>query len=166
MAAKTKTDMEEKKMKKILAALTVIAAATLTGTAFAQGGMGPGMGAGAGMGPGCKTGVAAGQYSEQYKKFAQETLPIRQEMMNKHFDLQKEYLKDKPDQEVIKKLQGEIGELRKKMIDAHVKSGLPMGKKMGKMNQRGNRGPRGGMMGGMMQDCPWMTAPPAPAPTK
>ncbi len=145
-------------MKKIIAALTVVTAIAVSGSAFAKGGMGPGAGPGMGM--------QQGQYTEQYKKFAIETLPVRQEMMNKHFELQKEYLKDKPDQEVIKKIQGEVAELRKKMIDAHVKSGLPMGRNMGKMNKRGNRGPRGGMMGGMMQDCQWMAAPPAPAPAK
>ena len=150
-------------MKKSIVALTVVAALSLAGSALAMPGMGQGAGPGAGMGPGM---AAQGQYTEQYKKFAAETLPIRQEMMNKHFDLQKEMLKDKPDAEAIKKLQGEVGELRKKMIDAHVKSGMPMGKKMGKMNKRSNRGPRGGMMGGMMQDCPWMSAPPAPAPAK
>ncbi|MCE1226149.1 MAG: hypothetical protein LWW87_06625 [Geobacteraceae bacterium] len=139
-------------MKKSFLALTAAAALALAGSAIAM----PGMGAGQGMGPGMK---AQGQYSEQYKKFAAETLPIRQEMMNKHFELQKEFLKEKPDQEVIKKLQAEVGELRKKMIDAHTKSGLPMGK----MGKRGHKGMRGGGMGMMQMDCPMMTAPPAPA---
>lgn len=135
-------------MKKSLIALTVVAALAITGSAFARGGMGMGQG----MGPG----MANGPYAEQYKKFAAETLPLRQEMMNKHFELQKEYLKEKPDNAKITKLQGEVAELRKKMIDARTKSGLPMGK-MGKM---GGKGMRGGMMGGMTQDCPLMTAPP------
>ncbi len=150
-------------MKKSLIALTVVAALSLAYSAFAVPGMGPG--AGAGMGPGM---MAQGQYSEQYKKFASETLPIRQEMMNKHFELQKEYLKDKPDADVIKKLQAEIGELRKKMIDARTKAGLPMGR-MGKMGRMGGKGMRGGMMSGMgmmQQDCPLLTAPPAAAPAK
>jgi hypothetical protein len=141
-------------MKKSLLALTAVAALSFAGSALAM----PGMGAGQGMGPGMAT---QGKYSEQYKKFAAETLPIRQEMMNKHFDLQKEMLKDKPDAEAIKKLQGDVGELRKKMIDAQVKSGLPMGK-MGKMGKRGSKGMRGGGMGMMQMDCPMMTAPPAP----
>jgi len=147
-------------MKKSIAALTVVAALSIVGSALAMPGMGQGAGPGAGMGPGM---AAQGQYTEQYKKFAAETLPIRQEMMNKHFDLQKEMLKDKPDAEAIKKLQVEVGELRKKMIDAHVKSGLPMGKKMGKMNKRSHKGMRGGGMGMMQMDCPMMAAPPAPA---
>lgn len=138
-------------MKKRMIALTVVAALAIAGSAFARGGMGPGGGMGAGM--------VTGPYAEQYKKFASETLPIRQEMMNKHFELQKEYLKEKPDAEAIKKLQGELAELRKKMIDARAKSGIPVGR-MGRM---GGKGMRGGMMGGMMQDCPLMTAPP---PTK
>jgi len=139
-------------MKRSILALTVVAALSLAGSALAVPGMGPGMGP-------CM--AAKAQYSEQYKKFAAETLPIRQEMMNKHFDLQKEMLKDKPDAEAIKKLQGDVGELRKKMIDAQVKSGLPMGK-MGKMGKRGSKGMRGGGMGMMQMDCPMMTAPPAP----
>ncbi len=149
-------------MKKSILALTVVAALSIAGSAISM----PGMGAGAGMGPGAGMGqgmAATGQYSEQYKKFAAETLPIRQEMMNKHFDLQKEFLKEKPDADAIKKIQGEIGELRKKMIDAHTKSGLPMGK----MGKRGHKGMRGGGMGMMQMDCPMMAAPPAPpAPAK
>lgn len=139
-------------MKKSLLALTAAAALAIAGSAIAM----PGMGAGQGMGPGM---MAQGQYTEQYKKFAAETLPIRQEMMTKHFELQKEFLKEKPDQNVIKKLQGEVAELRKKMIDAHTKAGLPMGK----MGKRGHKGMRGGGMGMMQMDCPMMTAPPAPA---
>jgi zinc resistance-associated protein len=162
------SNTEEQIMKKSILALTAVAALSLAGSALAVPGMGPGMGPGAGMGPGKGAGpcVNQGTYTEQYKKFAAETLPIRQEMMNKHFDLQKEMLKDKPDAEAIKKLQGEVGELRKKMIDAHTKAGLPMGK----MGKRAHKGMRGGMMGkgmGMMQqDCPLMTAPPAAAPAK
>jgi len=143
-------------MKKSILALTAAAALTLAGTAIAM----PGMGQGQGMGPGARQGVAVqGQYTEQYKKFASETLPIRQEMSNKHFELQKELLKEKTDQEAVKKLQGEIGELRKKMIDAKIKAGLPMGK----MGKRGHKGMRGGGMGMMQMDCPMMAAPPAPA---
>lgn len=140
-------------MKKTLIALTAVAALSISGTVIAM----PGMGAG--MGPGSGSCVNQGQYSEQYKKFAAETLPVRQEMMNKHFELQKEFLKDNPDQELIKKLQGEVAELRKKMIDARTKAGLPTGK-MGKAGKRGYKGMHGGCMGGMMQDCRWMTAPP------
>lgn len=147
-------------MKKSILALTAAAALSIASAAIAMPGMGPGAGAGPGAGQGMGPAMAAkGQYSEQYRKFAAETLPIRQEMMNKHFELQKEFLKEKPDQDAIKKLQAEVGELRKKMIDAHTKSGLPMGK----MGKRGHKGMRGGMMGGMMQDCPMMAAPPAPA---
>ncbi len=140
-------------MKKSIAAFTAVAALSVAGTALA---FPP-----AGMGPGQTT--YRSQYTEQYRKFAQETLPIRQELSNKHFEMQKEFLKDKPDAAVISKLQGEVAELRKQMIDAHLKAGLPMGK-MGKPGKRGHKKPRGGMMGGMMEDCRWMAAPPAPVP--
>lgn len=147
-------------MKKSILALTTVVALSLAGSALAVPGMGPGMGQGAGKGAGpC---INQGTYTEQYKKFAAETLPIRQEMMNKHFDMQKEMLKDKPDADAIKKLQAEVGELRKKMIDARTKAGIPMGK----MGKRGHhKGMRGGM-GMMQQDCPMMTAPPVAAPAK
>ncbi len=139
-------------MKKTIAAFTAVVALSVAGTALA---VPPGMGQGQGM-------AYRGQYTEQYKKFATETLPIRQELSNKHFELQKEFLKDKPDSAVISKLRGEVAELRKQMIDAHVKAGLPMGK-MGKPGKRGHKRPHGGTMGGMMEDCRWMAVPPAPA---
>lgn len=134
-------------MKKSILALTTAVALSVAASAIAM----PGVGMGNGP---CGRQAAC---TEQYKKFAAETLPIRQEMMNKHFDMQKEMLKEKPDAEAIKKLQAEVGELRKKMIDAKTKHGLPLGK----MGKRGNKGMRGGGMGMMQQDCPMMTAPPA-----
>lgn len=152
-------------MKKSILALTAAAALSIAGAAIAMPGMGPGAGAGpgAGMGPGM---AARGQYSEQYKKFIAETLPIREEMHKKHIELQKEWIKDKPDNAVITKLQGEVQALRQKMMDARTKSGLPMGK-MGKMGKKCGKGMKGGGMGMMQMDCPMMAAPPAaPAPAK
>jgi hypothetical protein len=138
-------------MKRILAALTVVVLAA--GSAMAIGPMGGGMGAGGccGMGKGATAADTAA-----HKKFINETMPLRQEMMNKHFEMQKEYIKETPDQVVMTKLKGEIMELRTKLMDARTKAGLPMG--------RGGKGMRGGMkhgMGGGMMDCPMMTAPPA-----
>lgn len=139
-------------MKKSIVALTVVAAVAVAGSAMARGGMGPG------MGPMMGQQYAQGPYAEQYKKFVAETLPIREEMHTKHIELQKEYIKDKPDNAKITKLQGELLQLRQKMYDARVKSGLPMGKMGGKC-------PKGGMMGGkgMGPGMGPMMAPPAPA---
>jgi len=146
-------------MKKSILALTAAAALTLAVSAIAM----PGMGAGQGMGPGMGTQMGqAGTMTPAMKKFIADTMPIREEMHTKHMLLQKEMIKDAPDQEAIKKLQGEMVELRKKMMDARVKAGLPMGK----MGKRGHKGMRGGGMGMMQMDCPMMAAPPAPAPAK
>lgn len=150
-------------MKRSILALTAAAALALAGTAIAMPGMGPGAGAGPGAGRGA--GMAAqGQYTEQHKKFIAGTLPIREEMHKKHIELQKEWIKDKPDTAKITKLQGEMTELRKKMMDARAKSGLPMGK----MAKKGGKGKCGSAMNGcgmgmMPMDCPKM-APAAAAP--
>lgn len=135
-------------MKKSLVALTVVAALAITGSAFARGGMG--------MGPGMDMGNCAqmgqtGAMTPEMKKFIGDTMPLREEMHAKHIQLQKEMIKDKPDAAKVTKLQGEVAELRQKMMDARAKAGLPMGK-MGK---------RGGKMGGPGMG-PMMNAP-APA---
>lgn len=133
-------------MKKSLVALTVVAALAITGSAFARGGMGPGMGMG-----NCPQMGQTGAMTPEMKKFIGDTMPLREEMHAKHIQLQKEMIKDKPDAAKVTKLQGEVAELRQKMMDARAKAGLPMGK-MGK---------RGGKMGGPGMG-PMMNAP-APA---
>lgn len=141
-------------MKKSIVALTVVAAVAVAGSALARGGMGMGPGM---DGPMMGQQYAQGPYAEQYKKFVAETLPIREDMHKKHVEMQKEYIKDKPDTAKISKLQGEMLQLRQKMYDARVKSGLPMGK-MGGKGMKGGKG-MGPGMGPMM-------GPPAPAPAK
>jgi len=147
---------EYSKMKKLLAALVVVALSA--GTAMARGPM---------SGPdGCFGPGMTGPKAEAHKKHLAETLPLRQEMMNKHFDLQKECIKDKPDANVIGKLQGEIGALRTKLMELRQKAGFPAGQKAGKgyKSHRGHKAHRmhGGMGGGMMEDCPYLAAPPVP----
>lgn len=134
-------------MKKSLVALTVVAALAISGSAFARGGMGMGP---MGMGN-CPQMGQAGAMTPEMKKFIADTMPLREEMHAKHIQLQKEMIKDKPDAAKVTKLQGEVAELRQKMMDARAKAGLPMGK-MGK---------RGGKMGGPGMG-PMMNAP-APA---
>lgn len=136
-------------MKKTLVALTVVAALAITGSAFARGGMGMGMGMGMGD---CPQMGQTGNMTPEMKKFIADTMPLREEMHAKHIQLQKELIKDKPDAAKVTKLQGEVAELRQKMMDARTKAGLPMGK-MGKCGgKKGNPG-----MGPMMN---------APAPAK
>lgn len=137
-------------MKKSLVALTVVAALAITGSAFARGGMGMGPGMGMGM-DNCPKMGQTGTMTPEMKKFIADTMPLREEMHAKHIQLQKEMIKDKPDTAKVTKLQGEVAELRQKMMDARAKAGLPMGK-MGK---------RGGKMGGPGMG-PMMNAP-APA---
>lgn len=137
-------------MKKILAALTVVVMAA--GSVMAAGPMDGGMGAGGGYGMGRMMNPAD---VAAHKKFVSDTMSLRQEMMNKYFELQKEYIKETPDQAVMTKLRGEIAELRTKVMDARAKAGLPMG-------PRGKKGHMmKGSMGGGMMDCPMMTEPPA-----
>lgn len=148
-------------MKKSIFALTVVVAVAFAGSAFARGGMG--MGPGGCGGPGaCGPGMgnpayAQGPYAEQHKKFIAETLPIREEMHAKQIEIQKEYIKDKPDTAKITKLQGEVLQLRQKVYEARAKSGLPMGK----MGGKGMRGGRGMGMGPMQQQMPTPATPPA-----
>jgi len=80
--------MEEEKMKKLIAALTVVAAVAVAGSAFARCGMG--MGQGQGMGPGgCMMMGQGTAMTEQKKKFIAETMPLRDEMHAKHTALMK-----------------------------------------------------------------------------
>ena len=116
-------------MKKILAIVTACAMAlAIAGTALAQCGKG-----GGGCGD-CNQGVqfnqaapgaAAPAESDLYRQFRLNTLDLRQAMMNKRFELQRENLKGAPDATKVagltadrKAIQGRINEIR-------VQSGLP-----------------------------------------
>jgi len=148
-------------MKKILAALTVVA--MTAGSALAMGPMGGCMGAGCGFGAGpMGGGMGIGMNAADtavYKKFVADTMSLRQEMMNKHLEIQKEFIKETPDQAVLTKLRGEIIDLRYKIMAERAKAGLPMGGKGMRGGMKG--GKHGGMMRGMM-NCPMMPAQPAP----
>jgi len=143
-------------MRKILAALTVVVLAAGSAIAMGPAGGGPGMGCGCGM----EKGMSAPD-SAAHKKFLSDTMSLRQEMMNKQFEMQKEYVKETPDQAVMTKLKGEIAELSTKIKDARVKAGLPVGPK----GHKGHHKMQGGMGCGM-PDCKMMgtPAPAAPAP--
>ncbi len=147
-------------MKKGIIALSVVVAVAAAGSALAQpgmGGMGPGMG-----GPMMEQRLLQGPYAAQYKKFLADTMPLREEMHQKHMALQREYIKDKPDTARIAKLQGELLQLRQQMYQARVKSGLPMGR-MGAKGMMGGKRCGMGMGKGMGAGMGPMTPPPAPA---
>lgn len=108
---------------------------------------------GMGMGTGCQTCPQNGTFTEQVKKFQADTIDLRQEMMTKRFELQRENLKGTPDKEKIAALQAEISTLQTKIMDIRSQSGLPVnrmdgecGKRMGRFGTKGMGGCGKGMM--------------------
>ncbi|MHB8122070.1 MAG: hypothetical protein ACYDG4_07935 [Desulfuromonadaceae bacterium] len=99
---------------------------------------------GMGMGMGCANCPQAGAASEPYRKFQADTIDLRQEMMAKRFEVQRENLKGTPDKEKIAALQADIKNLQTKIMDVRSLSGLPVGKNDGecgrKMGRSGKRG--------------------------
>ena len=145
-------------MKKTMLTLTVVAALALTGSAFAKGGMG-GPGMGPGMGPGCSSccnqaTTATPEQTAKYKKFVADTLPLKEEMHTKHMEIKKEWIKDKPDNDKIAKLQTELNVLQQKMLEARQKAGIPMARKGGKKGGHGMMGQGMGMGPGAAQPAP------------
>jgi hypothetical protein len=100
-----------------------------------------------GMGGGCGDCAQQGAPSEPFQKFQADTIDLRQEMMTKRFDLQRENLKATPDKEKIASLQAEIQALQSKILDLRSRSGLPVDKCDGECGQMmGGFGKKG--MGG------------------
>jgi hypothetical protein len=97
-----------------------------------------------GMGGGCGDCVQQGAPSDQVRKFQAATIDLRQEMMNKRFEMQRENLKGTPDTAKIAALQADIRALQSKIFDVRSKSGLPGGRSNGECGQKmggcGNRG--------------------------
>jgi hypothetical protein len=85
----------------------------------------------AGMGGGCgncaQNGGAGGTgaQSDPYRKFQADTLDLRQEMMTKRFEVQRENLKGTPDQAKIAALQADIKGIQAKIQEMRTQSGLP-----------------------------------------
>jgi hypothetical protein len=63
--------------------------------------------------------------TDPYRQFRQNTLDLRQEMMNKRFDLQRENLKATPDAAKVDGLKGDIRSIQVKINEIRVQSGLP-----------------------------------------
>jgi hypothetical protein len=108
-------------MKKLF---TVVSACALTlaigGTVFAQGRTG-----------GCNECLQGNQVpqavgqSDQMRKFQMDTLDLRQEMMLKRFEMQRENLKGTPDSVKIAALKTEVSAIQARIISIRAQSGLP-----------------------------------------
>ena len=101
-------------MKRFYAALSVLALSLTVGvTAMAQGKM-----AGkAVQRAGCSSCDKQCATPEQFRKFKADSIDLRQEMMNKRFDLQREYLKEIPDSARVAAIKADIEAVKVK-IDA------------------------------------------------
>jgi len=107
-------------MKKILAAVTAcVLALSVGGTVFAKGHMG---GGGCSQ---CNQGQPAAGPTDQFRKFQMDTIDLRQEMMLKRFEMQRENLKGTPDAARIAALKADVAALQAKIVTIRVQSGLP-----------------------------------------
>jgi hypothetical protein len=62
---------------------------------------------------------------EQMKKFKADSIDLRQEMMNKRFDLQRENLKDAPDSAKVTAIKAEIETVKAKLMAMKTAAKLP-----------------------------------------
>ncbi len=63
--------------------------------------------------------------SAEVRAFMADSMDLRQEMMTKRFELQRENLKATPDAAKVASLQAEIKAIQGKVMEMHGKSGLP-----------------------------------------
>jgi Spy/CpxP family protein refolding chaperone len=78
--------------------------------------------------------VAAPAPSDQMRKFQADTIDLRQEMMTKRFEMQRENLKGVPDAAKIAALKAEVKALQAKLLALRSQSGLPDDKCDGECN--------------------------------
>lgn len=110
-------------MKKLYAVITIlILSLTLGVTAMAQSKQ-AGKGAKKGSCSSCQKTDAT---PEQIKKFKVDSLDLRQEMMNKRFDLQRENLKDAPDASRITAIKAEMDAIKVKIDALKSDSNIPV----------------------------------------
>jgi len=129
-------------MKKMIFASFVIVLLATSGLAIAQGwGRGPGMGPGMGPGP-CVPGYGPGVWGpglnlspEQTQKmqalqesFFKETIPLRNEIMNKQLELRMLWAQANPEQEKILAKQRELNALRAQLQEKATNHRLEMQK--------------------------------------
>lgn len=105
-------------MKKITATLTALTLAlAISGTA--QAGRHKGS-----MNRGCGDCAQSGALTDQQRAFQLNTLGLRQDMMLKRFEVQRENLKATPDSTKVAVLQAEIRAIQAKIHDIRLQSGL------------------------------------------
>jgi hypothetical protein len=116
------TDKGEPYMNKFYAAITVLALSLALGvTAMAQGKM---AGKAANQ-AGCSACEKAGATPEQLRKFRSDSLDLRQAMMNKRFDLERENLKETPDSARVAAIKAEMEAIRAKIDALKTAANLP-----------------------------------------
>lgn len=95
--------------------------------------------AGNGMGVGCGNCAQQGMApapSDPYRKFQADTIDLRQEMMTKRFEAQRENLKATPDSAKIAALKADIKNLQTKILEIRTQSGLADDKCDGECSQK------------------------------
>lgn len=115
-------------MKNILALVTAFSLTlAISGTAPAGCGKDGGCGNCNQGGPfsQAKPAVLANGETGLYRQFRQDTIDLRQEMMNKRFELQRENLKGTPDAARIAGLKADITAIQVKISQVRVQNGLP-----------------------------------------
>jgi hypothetical protein len=109
-------------MKKLYAAITVLALTLAVGvTAMAQGKV-----SGKTTKGGCSSCQTSCATPEQIKKFKAESIDLRQEMMNKRFDLQRENLKETPDSAKVTAIKAEMDAIKVKIDELKVTHKMPV----------------------------------------
>ena len=109
-------------MKKLYAVITVLAITLSVGvTAMAQGKM---SGKSANK-AGCSSCQKSGATPEQIKKFKVDSIDLRQEMMTKRFDLQRENLKDAPDSARVAAIKADMDAIKVKIDALKTAANLP-----------------------------------------
>lgn len=90
-------------------------------------------GSGGGCGNCVQNGVSAP--SDPFRKFQADTIDLRQEMMTKRFEMQRENLKGTPDTAKIASLKAEVKTIQAKLLALRAESGLPADKCDGECSQ-------------------------------
>lgn len=121
--------------KFIVGALLVASAIVMAGTVYAWGPMGNGPGS-----CGQQNCPNAGATTDQWQKFRTDSLSLREQLMTKKFELEKETLQPSPDKTKISGLEIEISTLKTTIQDLRAKAGLSDCKPSGKGYHNGIKG--------------------------